>query len=157
LSAAQDRNKRYRFLEHMTDAVIEAYGTSLEEAFENAALALEDTMVDLNKIEPKFVETLSIEAKDKQELLYKWLEALIIKQDTEQMLYSQFVCKISRGKNENDEKQEKFLLEAELKGEKFDPQKFEQKTAVKAPTYHEMLIKEDPKNRRATVRFLLDL
>jgi hypothetical protein len=36
----------YRFLDHMTDAVIEAYGTTLEEAFENAAKALCDTMID---------------------------------------------------------------------------------------------------------------
>jgi SHS2 domain-containing protein len=37
----------YRFLDHMTDAIIEAYGSTLEEAFENAAKALCDTMIDL--------------------------------------------------------------------------------------------------------------
>ncbi|MGI0036609.1 MAG: archease, partial [Nitrososphaera sp.] len=34
----------YRFLDHMTDALIEAYGSTLEEAFENAGKALSDTM-----------------------------------------------------------------------------------------------------------------
>jgi len=37
----------------MTDAVIEAYGTTLEETFENAAKALCDTMIDLKTVRPK--------------------------------------------------------------------------------------------------------
>lgn len=140
----------YRFLEHITDAEIEAYGSNLEEAFENAGKALEDTMVDIEKIRPKRKDCIKVEGKDMQELLYEWLESLIAKQDTDGMLYSKFICKISRRKKD-------FILEATVSGEKFDPERHEQKTAIKAPTYHDMLIEENSDRRRVTLRFLLDL
>jgi protein archease len=132
----------------MTDAKIEAYGSSLEEAFENAAHALEDTMVDIKKIKPKIESKVVVEGSDKESLLYSWLESLIAKQDTENMLYSKFTCKISKASGG-------FKLVAKIWGEKFDPKRHEQKTAVKAPTFHEMNIEEG--KRQTTLRFLLDL
>ena len=39
--------KRFRFLEHTADAYVEAYGSSLEEAFENAALASTEVMTEV--------------------------------------------------------------------------------------------------------------
>jgi SHS2 domain-containing protein len=138
----------YRFLEHITDAKIEARGATLEEAFENAASALEDLMVDISSIKATSSERISVEGKDKEALLYSWLESLIIKQDTEGMLYSKFDCNITKKENG-------FRLEAKVSGEKFDPSRHEPKTAVKAPTYHEMEIKET--QQQVTLRFLLDL
>jgi SHS2 domain-containing protein len=140
----------YRFLEHMTDAEIEAYGSTLEEAFENAGRAVEDTMVDIKTIYPKVEQQIKLEGKDLQELLYEWLDSLIFKQDTEQMIYSKFICKISQGKKG-------FTLEATVSGEKFDPTKHEERTAIKAPTYHDMVIDENRNQGRVTLRFLLDL
>ncbi|MGI0080488.1 MAG: archease [Nitrososphaerales archaeon] len=139
---------RYRLLDHTTDAEIESYGATLEEAFENAAFALEDTMVDVASIRPEIEEQIMIKAKDKEALLYSWLEALIIRQDTENMLFSKFSCKIS-------DINKGFQLKAKISGEKFDPTRHEQKTAIKAPTYHGMKIVEG--HQRTTLRFLLDL
>jgi SHS2 domain-containing protein len=138
----------YRFLEHITDAEIEAYGSTLEEAFENAGKALEDTMVDIRTIRQVSDERITVEGKDKQELLYEWLESLIAKQDIEGTLYSKFICKISRRNKE-------LILEAQVSGEKFDPSRHEQKTAVKAPTFHEMIIDEESIPMK--MHFLLDL
>jgi SHS2 domain-containing protein len=132
----------------MSDVVIEAFGPSLENAFENAARALEDTLVDIRTVEPKLEERISLQAPSKEALLYDWLELLIIKLETEGMLYSRFECNIS-----NDESG--YSLEAKLAGERFQESKHEQKVAVKAPTYHEMKIDERPD--RVVVRFLLDL
>ena len=138
----------YRFLEHITDAEIEAYGSNLEEAFENAGKALEDTMVDIEKIRPKREALIKVEGKDLQQLLYEWLESLIAKQDTDGMLYSKFICKISRRKKD-------FILEATVSGEKFDPERHEQKTAIKAPTFHQMMIND--KSIPIKIHFILDL
>jgi SHS2 domain-containing protein len=148
---AKEDSRGYRFLEHMTDAEIEAYGSTLEEGFENAAKALEDTMVDVGTIRQQIKDRIKVDGLDKKELLYQWLEALIIKQDTEGMLYSKFDCKIS----EKTEGEKGFTLEATASGEKFDPKIHEERTAIKAPTYHEMSIIED--GRRVTLRFLIDL
>ena len=85
----------FRYLEHITDAEIEAYGRNLEEAFENAARETEDTMVandSIRAIEEKKIELVS---NDLESLLYSWLEALISLQDTESLLFSKFMCKIS--------------------------------------------------------------
>jgi len=50
--------KRFKFLEHTADAYVEAYGTSLEEAFENAAMATLDVMTELEKVEAKIEDAL---------------------------------------------------------------------------------------------------
>ena len=141
----------YKFLEHTTDAEIEAYGKNLAEAFENAGKGLEDTMVDIRTVEPNIKDTIIVQEDDKESLLYSWLEALINKQDIEGMLFSEFHCKISRNK------EGQLQLEGKVSGEKFNPLKHEQKSAIKAPTYHAMKIVETPNDRQVTMRFLLDL
>src|ERR687890_2219763 len=68
----------YRFLDHVTDAVIEAYGTTLEEAFENAAKALCDTMIDLKTVRPKREIKLSTKGNDLYSLLFDWLDKVML-------------------------------------------------------------------------------
>jgi SHS2 domain-containing protein len=138
----------FRFLEHMTDAEIEAYGKDINEAFENAGKAVEDLMVDLASISPVEERMVELESKDLGSLLYQWIESLISLQDSEGMLFSKFDCDVSRIP-------EKYTLRAKLFGEKFDAKKHEQKTAVKAPTFHDMKISEREGN--VTMRFLVDL
>lgn len=137
----------------MTDAEIEAYGDTLAEAFANAALALEDTMVDVRTIEPTKNSKIVLHAEDKEALLYSWLEELIVIEETRGLLFSKFECKIFHETGKG------YSIEAEAWGEKFDEKKHEQKTGVKAPTYHDMEIKEENvKGRnRIKLRFLLDL
>ncbi|MDG6922761.1 MAG: archease [Nitrososphaerota archaeon] len=144
----ESSERRFKFLEHTTDAEIEAYGRTLEEAFENAALATEETMVSLSSINGASQIDVNVEAKDLESLLYAWLEELISLQDTDGMLFSRFSCKISKRK-------EDFELKATCFGEKYDPAKHEQKTAIKAPTYHDMKIFQE--KDRVSMRFLLDL
>ncbi|MGI0090393.1 MAG: archease [Nitrososphaerales archaeon] len=139
----------FRFLEHTTDAEIEAYGRSVEEAFENAGKATEHTMVDISGISEVTSKNIEAEGKDLESLLYSWLEALIALQDTEGLLFSKFSCKISMVKDDL------FRLDAVASGEKFDPSRHEQKTAIKAPTYHGMKILQD--GNGVTLRFLIDL
>ena len=74
---------RFRYLDHMTDAVIEAYGGTLDEAFENSALGLVNTMFDLtatSNISCCADKEIQIEAKgfDLQSLLYNWLEKVML-------------------------------------------------------------------------------
>ena len=144
----ESSERRFKFLEHTTDAEIEAYGKTLEEAFENAALATEETMVTLSSISGASQRNVSVKAKDLESLLYAWLEELIFLQDTDGMLFSNFSCKISKRKQD-------FELNATCFGEKYDPARHEQKTAIKAPTYHDMKIIQE--KDRVSMRFLLDL
>jgi SHS2 domain-containing protein len=139
----------FEFLEHTADAYVAAYGRDLAEALENAALAMFEVMTDVKKINPKVEDHVEVEAEDKYALLYSWLEALLVKFDISEFLFSKFkVFSV-----ENSAKG--FTLRAKIWGERYNPEKHPQKVGVKAITYHRMEILEEP--NRVTVRFILDI
>jgi len=144
-----DNDKRFEFLEHTADAYVAAYGKNLDEAFENAALASFEVMTDTSEIKPEIEDNVEVEAQDEYGLLYNWLEALLVKFDTEGMLFSKFniteLTKTVKG----------FKLRARIWGEKFDSKKHLQKVGVKAVTYHRMEIIREP--GRVTLKFILDI
>jgi len=142
-------SRGYRFLEHTTDAEIEASGKTIDGAFENAGRAVEDLMVDIESVKPREKKEIRVEARDLESLLYQWIESLIAFQDTDGLLFSQFTCHISRNSGNS------YNLLGELMGEKFDPKRHEEKTAIKAPTFHDMKIIE--RKDGVTMRFVVDL
>jgi SHS2 domain-containing protein len=149
MAKAVEGKKRFEFLEHTADAYIAAYGKDLAETFENAALAMFSVMTDVEKISPKVKDSIEIEAEDEYALLYSWLEALLIKFDTDGMLYSKF--KISDLSRTPDG----FRLRAEIWGEKYNAKKHTQRVGVKAVTYHRMEIIKNPDF--VTLKFILDI
>ena len=70
--------KKYEFLEHTADVYLAAYGKSLQEAFENAALAMFDVMTEVEGVKPKVEDDVDVEGYDVYALLYSWLEELLI-------------------------------------------------------------------------------
>jgi SHS2 domain-containing protein len=144
-----DKTGKFEFLEHTADVYIAAYGKSLAEGFENAALAMFEVMTDTEKVSADVEDSVEVEAEDEYALLYSWLEALLVKFETKNMLFSKF--KISN----LDETSEGFRIKATVWGEKFNAEKHAQKVAVKAVTYHRMeIIKEIDK---VTLEFILDI
>jgi len=140
----------FEFLEHMADAYIAAYGRNLNEAFENAALAMFETMTSTSDVEHNVEEEVEVEGEDEQSLLYNWLEELLVRFEVENMLYSKFnVLEILRKRGGG------FKLKAKIYGEPFDPEKHKQKVGIKAVTYHRMEIEKKPDG--VVVKFILDL
>ncbi|MBS7648471.1 MAG: archease [Candidatus Bathyarchaeia archaeon] len=145
----EQKGRVFEFLEHMADVYIAAYGASLSEAFENAALAMFETMTDTGDVECKFEEIVEVEGEDKHSLLYNWLEELLVRFEVENMLYSRFkVTEISK-------MDDGFRLRAKVCGEPFNPEKHKQKVGIKAVTYHRMEVREEPCG--AIVKFILDI
>jgi len=140
---------KFEFLEHTADVYIRAHGITMEEAYQNAALAMFETMTDSSKIAQTQQETLDVEAEDQYALLYNWLEALLVKFETENMLFSKF--EITDWK----ETAESFKFKAKVWGEKFNPKKHPQKVGVKAVTYHLMVVIREPE--RVVLEFILDI
>jgi len=142
-------NKSYEFLEHTADAYIAAYGKDLAEAFANAAVAMFDVMTDVEKVGFKVEDSVEVGGEDEHSLLYSWLEALLIKSETNRMLYSKFkilnLVESAKG----------LRLEARIWGEKFSPKKHLQKVGVKAVTYHRMEVVKEPE--KVTLKFILDI
>ncbi len=150
MSGKADRfTGKFEFLEHTADVYVRAFGASMEEAYGNAALALFETMTDSSKIAQTQQVTFEVEAEDQYALLYNWLEALLVKFETEGMLFSRF--EISNWK----ENAESFKFKATVWGEKFDPKKHPQKVGVKAVTYHLMMVIREP--QKVILEFILDI
>ena len=144
-----DKTGKFEFLEHTADVYIAAHGATLAEAFENAALAMFEVMTDTEKVSPEVEDSVEVEAEDEYALLYSWLEALLVKFETKNTLYSKF--KISS----IDETAEGFRIKAKVWGEKFNAEKHTQKVGVKAVTYHRMEIIKDIDHVR--LEFILDI
>jgi SHS2 domain-containing protein len=140
---------KFEFLEHTADVYVQAHGRTMEEAYENAALSMFETITDSDKIAQTQQETVEVEAEDQYALLYSWLEALLVKSETEGMLYSKFQI------TEWKETAEVFKIKAKIWGEKFDPQKHPQKVAVKAITYHRMVVIREMD--KVILEFILDI
>jgi SHS2 domain-containing protein len=148
------RSDRFRYLDHMTDSVIEAYGKNMEDAFENSALALVNTMFDINKIQIMKQEELSAHGHDMQSLLYDFLEKVIILISVEGFAAAAFKVVISENIG-GDDIEGSYSLSAIAKGEAVDLNKHSYKVEVKAITYHEMSIVQE--GDEVKIRFLIDL
>jgi SHS2 domain-containing protein len=142
--------KRFEFLEHTADLYIAAFGSSLEEAFENAAAAMFEGMTNLSSVKPKTEDNVEVDGYDEKALLYNWLEALLVKFEITGNLYSTF--KIAR----IEKTQAGLKLKANVWGEPFNPQRHLSKVGVKAVTYHRMEILKSV-NEGVTVKFILDI
>ena len=146
----QNRKKEgHRLLEHTTDAYIEAWGPTLERAFAHAAEGFYETMLNLEKIDPTVEANVKADGHDEKELLYNWLEALLLEFDINDMVYASYDISIA------SDGPTLFKLRARVRGEKYDRSKHGAKTEVKGVTYHLMTIEERAKE--TTVRFILDL
>jgi len=144
-----EKTGKFEFLEHTADILIASHGQNMEEAFENAALAMFEVMTDTTKINPTQEDTVEVEAEDEYALLYSWLEALLVKFEVNGLLFSKFKV------NSLQDNDDGFTLKATIWGEKFASDKHPQKVAVKAVTYHRMeIIKE---HDRVTLEFILDI
>jgi protein archease len=138
----------YKFLPHVTDAYIESVGRTFEEALESAGLALFDTMCDLSSISQALQEVVVVEGADRLELLYNWLEALLLKFELERKVYNKFQITITSTA-------QGLRLSGRAYGELFDRKKHGPKVEVKAVTYHQMEVSQQ--GDQIAVKFILDL
>jgi SHS2 domain-containing protein len=129
--------KRFEWIEHPSDVGFRAYGKNLAEAFENAALALFEVMVDTSKVEPREEIQIKLEAEDEEALLYDWLDRLLYFHDARGLVMSKFSIE------ELSSSERGFKLRAKAWGERFDAARHSERTAVKAMTYHMMEIKHE--------------
>lgn len=117
--------KKYETFEHEADIGIRGFGTSLQEAFENAAIALYSVMVKIEAVDASEKRELSVSAPDQELLFIEWLNALLALSDIERMVFSKFAVRIDNTS-----------LTAIAWGEGLDRKRHEPKVEVKGATYH---------------------
>ena len=79
---------KYKFLNHTADMKFQAFGKTLEEAFENSALALLETISKGEKIKAVKRKKIAVKGKDYESLLYNFLEEFLFLLDAEGFIAS---------------------------------------------------------------------
>lgn len=138
----------FRYLEHVTDAYIEAYGDSIEEAFSYAAKGTVNVMFEIKDIHGTSKVDFRIEGVDYYQLLFNWLERVHLLITIDNQVISNFELKISKLDS-------KFQLIGSGMAEAIDITKHGYKIEIKGVTYHEMEILQQGDQYK--VKFILDL
>jgi SHS2 domain-containing protein len=119
-------------IEHTADAGIIGYGSDLKEAFANTAYGMFSLIADLEGLHNDFSRDIDVHAPDQEALLVTWLNELIYTFDVDRVILDVFeITALSENR-----------LQARVYGEKIDLSRRQPKTAVKAATYHSLVIEE---------------
>lgn len=127
--------KKFEYFDVTADIGFKAYGNTLNEAFENAGLAIFNIISDTSNIDSKISRSFEITSTDGVALLYDYLEELLFYHEVDFMLFSEFSVDISKSDGE-------YNLKALIKGESIDWDKHERKSEIKAITFHMMDVKK---------------
>jgi len=131
---AREEETRYRYIEHPSDVGFEAYGTTLEELFANAALAMYSFMTDVDEIETTETTEITIKSEDLYSLMFDWLDEMLFLFESESLVMNKFDITVDDSM---------FSIKGTCRGGKFDPEKHESGIIIKAVTYNMMEIKKN--------------
>lgn len=118
---------------HQADIGIRGTGSTLKQAFEDAAMALTAVICSPDKVSPSQKVEITRRADDTELLFFDWVSALIYEMDVRKMLFSRFEVHI-----EGDR------LTANVWGEPADPDRHELAVEVKAATFMQLKVFQNP-------------
>lgn len=121
---------------HEADIGVRGIGSTKEEAFEGAGLALTAVITDPASVAPQEAVAIACEAPDEELLLVDWLNALVYEMATRNMLFRRFTVRF------NDHS-----LHATAWGEKVEVARHQPAVEVKGATYTELIVKRDGQGR----------
>lgn len=124
--------RHWELFEHPADIGIRGFGSTREEAFAQAALALTAVITDPAKVEPREAVEIVCHEADDELLFMSWLGSLLYEMATRRMLFSRFEIEPIEGG-----------LRARAWGEPIDVEKHEPAVEVKAATYAGLKVEKD--------------
>jgi len=138
----------YKFLSHTADIKISVDASTLEKAFIDSAMALQESILGRKtKIKSLKQKQIEIRGHDLERLLYDFLEEFIYLIEAKDFILSK-IKELKIIKNENH-----FQLIAMLSGDNSTSYKFSNN--VKAITYNDMKIKKN--KNKVTIEFVIDV
>ena len=123
--------KKFEYFDVTADIGFYAFGKNLNEAFENAGLAIFNIISNTDNISNEKSIEFEITSEDNVSLLYDYLEELLFYHEVEFMLFSEFNVQI-------EETDGSYNLKAIIKGEDINWDKHERNCEIKAITFHQM-------------------
>lgn len=139
----ESKSNKYDYFDVTADIGFHAYGNSLNEAYENAGLAMFNVITDISKVKKDESREFEIVSEDLVSLLYDYLEELLFLQDTEFLFFSDFKVNIEKIVDDEPSNLENYKLTCFACGEEIDWNVHSPKSEVKAITFHKMCVKED--------------
>jgi SHS2 domain-containing protein len=136
--------KPYEIFEHTADAGLRIKGKTLEELYVNAAAGLTAMMTDPEKIftDPdRLLIGFDLKAQDSGELFLKWMREILFNFSAKRFVLTDF-----KFEKLNDKE-----LSVRAGAIPFDPSRHEQRSEVKAITYHGFKFEKTPAGWQAEV------
>jgi SHS2 domain-containing protein len=112
---------------------IRGFGNSLEQAFEQAALALMAVITDPDTIRAETPQEFTCEAPDDELLLVDWLNVLIYEMAVSKQLFSRFEVSVKAHR-----------LTAHAWGETMEPARHQPAVEIKGATYTALRVAHEP-------------
>lgn len=125
----------YEILDRPADLGLRAWAANLPDLFAECGKALTDVIVDIDTINPADIHSADIMAEDIEGLLFNWMSEILYLFDGEKKIFCQFAITGHRTAGGTE------YLQAEMRGERYDPERHQIKTYVKAVTFHQLSIK----------------
>lgn len=130
----------HRLENHTADVALRAWGDSLADVFEHAALAMSGLMYDAAAVEPLDVCRVELEAPDAELLLAAWLNELLYLLEAERLLGHEFrVAELGPAGVGHTPRQ--MRLTAIVAGERDTAGRHAVRAAVKAATLHDLSVR----------------
>ncbi len=115
----------YRMIKRSSDLSVKVSGKTQEEVLTQSAFALFDLMTDLNKVEAQETLPLEVEGVD-DELMANWMRELLYLFQGSGYILKEFEIRETKGPS----------VRAEVRGEKFDPDRHEIKCEISSVVAH---------------------
>lgn len=128
-------------IDHTADAGIAVDAATLPELFARAARGLFYLMTDVSAVEPRTAQRITVEARDRQALLVRWLSELNYLHVTRGWLFADVTIETLTTRR----------LVATGRGEPYDPDRHVLYTEIKAITYHDLAIVRRPDGWHARI------
>ena len=116
----------------MADIGVRGRGRTLEEAFEQVAMAMTAVITEPERIQPQQEIKISCTAPDQELLLVDWLNALVYEMATRKMLFSRFEITLQEQQ-----------LTGRAWGEKIDISRHQPTVEIKGATYTELKLAQE--------------
>jgi len=134
----------FRFLDHTADVLVEVDAPTFEELLAEAGRALFAAMLDLERVSPVVQTFFSVSGKDEADLLYNFLEELLVYKDADALAFSRFDVTVDRSNG----------LKADVvaEGERITPD-HNPRADVKAISWHDFRVWRDENGWHARILF----
>ncbi len=127
----------YEYLPHPADVRFSAYGSTLEEVFEQAAYAMFHVIIDTTTLNPERSVDIKLESEGLENLLYDYLSELLYLFEVEEIVFGQFrVDSIEKADGS-------YILHGQASGENLNLERHSFETEVKAVTYHQLEVTKE--------------